>query len=89
MLLLPQTNRVATDLRVLSAVQNTRFELNEKGVELRSESHIGLGCSAQPRPAIPHKLIFDKPFLIVLERADAPMPYFALWIGNTELLVPW
>lgn len=89
MLLLPQTNRIATDLRVLSAVQNTRFELNEKGVELRSESHIGFGCSAQPRPAIPHTLIFDKPFLIVLERADAPMPYFALWIGNTELLVPW
>ena len=32
-------------------------------------------------------MIFDKPFLIILERANAKMPYFALWVDNAELLV--
>ena len=32
-------------------------------------------------------MIFDKPFLIMLQRSDAKMPYFALWVDNAELLV--
>ena len=32
--------------------------------------------------------VFDKPFLIMLQRKDAEMPYFALWVDNTELLMP-
>jgi hypothetical protein len=33
-------------------------------------------------------LVFDKPFLILLKRREAKRPYFALWVGNAELLVP-
>jgi hypothetical protein len=33
-------------------------------------------------------MVFDKPFLILMQRADSKLPYFALWIGNTELLLP-
>ena len=43
--LVPRSPGVATDLLLLSAVQNTRFEINEKGVELRSESHMAFGCA--------------------------------------------
>lgn len=32
-------------------------------------------------------MIFDKPFLIMLKRAGAKSPYFALWVANVELLV--
>ena len=31
-------------------------------------------------------MVFDKPFLIMLQRSDAKTPYFALWVGNADLL---
>lgn len=77
----------AQDLVLLSAVQNTRFEMNEKGVELRSEAHAAFGCSKQKVPTPKHLMIFNRPFLIMLERENAKMPYFALWVDNAELLV--
>jgi hypothetical protein len=76
---------VAKDLQILAAVQNTRFQMDEKGVKLRSESKIVIGCAAESPP--PQRfMIFDKPFLIMLQRPEAKMPYLALWIGNAELL---
>jgi len=32
--------------------------------------------------------VFDRPFLILLQRTDAKTPYFALWVDNVELLMP-
>jgi len=78
---------LARDLFLLSAVQNTRFEMNKKGVELRSEAHAAFGCSKRNIPTPKHQMIFNKPFLIMLERTNAKMPYFALWVDNAELLV--
>jgi hypothetical protein len=86
--LLVKNPKVAADLMVLSALQNVRFQFDEKGVRLRSESHIAIGCSASPPPPpTRHIMVFDKPFLVILERNDADLPYFALWVGSPELLV--
>ncbi len=80
--------QVAPDLVILSAVQNIRFQLDEEGVRLRSESHIAFGCAAAPSPPSPqHIMVFDKPFLIMLQRSGAAVPYFALWVANPEILV--
>jgi hypothetical protein len=87
-LLIPAATNIAKDLLLLGAVQQTRFEMNEKGVELRSEANMAFGC-AKPARATNHRMIFDKPFLILMERAGAPMPYFALWVDNPELLTAW
>ncbi len=35
----------------------------------------------------PKKMVFDKPFLILLKRTDAKNPYFGLWTMNTELMI--
>jgi serine protease inhibitor len=70
-------------------VKNTRFEMNEKGVELRSEAHMAFGCGMEAPPVRQHRMVFDKPFLLLMERAEAKIPYFALWVDNAELLVPW
>jgi hypothetical protein len=79
---------VARDLRILSALQNIRFQLDEEGVRLRSESHISFGCAAAaPPPPARHVMVFDKPFLMLLQRRDADGPYFAMWIENPEILV--
>jgi hypothetical protein len=79
---------VAKDLRVMEALQNIRFELDEKGVRLRSEAHMSLSCGAESR-AVTHWLIFDKPFLVLMKRTGAAVPYFAMWVGGPELLIPY
>ena len=67
--------------RVIQAEQTVRFTLDEHGAVLRSEA-AGSIFGAPP------KLIFDRPFLLMLKRTGAKMPYFAVWIDNAELLVP-
>lgn len=75
--------------QIVSAVQNIRFQMDEKGVRLRSEAHIAIGCAAEIQPIPKHLLVFDKPFLIMLQRVNAKSPYFALWVDNPELLIKW
>jgi hypothetical protein len=87
--LIPKATNVATDLILRSAVQNTKFEMNEKGVELKSEAHMAFACAQREQPIPKHKMIFDQPFFVLLQRADAKMPYFALWVDNPEILVSW
>jgi len=88
-LLVPRSPVVAKDLLLLSVVQNTRFEMNEKGVELRSEAHMAFGCGMEAPPVRQHRMVFDKPFLLLMERTGAKTPYFVVWVDNPELLVPW
>ena len=66
---------------IIQAEQLIRFKLDEKGAMLRSEAGFGIFGSLP-------KLIFNRPFLLMLKRRDAKMPYFAAWIDNAELLVP-
>lgn len=87
-LLVVKNPKVAKDLLLLSAIQNIRFQVDEKGVRLRSESHTSFGCAARVEPQTQHYLILDKPFLVMMKRVDADAPYFALWVDNAELLVP-
>ena len=66
---------------ILDAKQDIRFRLNERGAMLKSEATITFGGG-------PSRFIFDRPFLILMERKGAKVPYFALWVGTSELLVP-
>jgi len=84
--LLPTNPKVARDVLILQADQHIRFRLDEAGSRLESSSTISIGCSAAP--AADRLMIFNKPFLILMQRRDAKAPYFALWVGNSELLVP-
>ena len=64
-------------------------EMDEKGVKLRSEAHMAIGCAMEVPPQPQHIMIFDRPFLVLLKRAGAKTPYFAMWVDNPELLVSW
>lgn len=70
---------------LVMAAQRVCFRLNEAGARLESEGAI----AAMSEPMTLGEYIFDKPFLILLERKGAANPYFALWVGNAELLVPF
>jgi hypothetical protein len=72
---------------IVLAMQSIRFRLDENGAVLKSEDVVAYKCAESPKPR--RQLIFDKPFLILLERLDAAHPYFALWVDNPELLTPF
>ena len=62
------------------ATQWIRFRLNERGAYLKSEARlVVIGA--------PWSVVFNRPFLIYLKQKGARYPYFAMWVGNTELMV--
>ena len=65
---------------LVSARQQIRFRLDERGAVLKSEVAMLLGS--------PPSLRFDHPFLILLRRKGSSLPYFAVWVDNSEILVP-
>jgi hypothetical protein len=72
------------DMLIVAAIQSIRFRLDENGAVLKSEAALGASKGMPPKKL--RQFIFDKPFLILLQRKDAAQPYFALWVDNPELL---
>lgn len=75
--------------KIESAWQKTAFTLDESGAEIESEAEIEIAVEdieQENKKPKPKKMIFDKPFLILLKRTDAKNPYFGLWTTNTELM---
>ena len=56
--------------------------LDEEGVRLESRAYIGLYGTFGVRD-----FAFTRPFFVLLMRQGADTPYYAAWIGNTDLLV--
>lgn len=67
------------------ATQVIQFRLDRFGAILRSDAMLFVEID----DAAPRKLIFDKPFLVLLREPDADQAYFAAWIANDELLEPF
>ena len=90
--LFAQKNKVAKPktpkLTIELAWQRTAFILDESGAEIESEAEAATeAIEEEYEKPKPKKMIFDKPFLILLKRTDAKNPYFGLWITNTELMM--
>ena len=81
-------NAELTGLWIERAAEVIRFRLDETGAHLEAEAEIvGENGHSEPVPVPrPRRFIFDRPFLVLLEERDAPAPYFAAWIANTELM---
>jgi hypothetical protein len=72
---------------VEEAYQRTGFILNENGAVVESEAVAALdSASTEPIITHPKKMIFDRPFLIIIKRADKTNPYFVMKVANAELL---
>lgn len=74
--------KIEDNMTIEESVQRIKFRLDESGAFVLSEAYLCLGLGGGP---VKH-LIFNKPFLLMLKYKDAEMPYFAVWIGNAELL---
>ncbi|RRJ92013.1 hypothetical protein EG240_04300 [Paenimyroides tangerinum] len=72
------------------AWQRTAFILDEKGAKSESEAvieYVTEEIEEDPNKSKPKKMIFDKPFFIMLKKTSSQNPYFGLWINNTELMI--
>lgn len=76
---------------ITQSLQRIKLDLNERGAVLESFAVDGTWVIANgeesPKPKL-RRFVFDGPFLMLLTRKDAKMPYFAFWVANAELLVP-
>lgn len=78
------------DYFIENAWQRTAFQLDESGAAVESEATIICTTGIEeenPNKPQPKKMIFNRPFYILLKRTDAANPYFVLWVANSELLV--
>lgn len=81
---------VGGGLPLAVAKQYIRFQLDESGARLESEAIaqlVGIDDDPDRPPERPRQFVFDRPFLLALRQPKAEVPYFVLWVGNTELLI--
>lgn len=88
-----ENNRFSSNNQIFqieTAWQRTAFILDESGAEIESEALVEAAAVEEmveeyEKPK-PKKMIFDKPFLILLKHTHTKNPYFGLWSTNTELM---
>lgn len=68
---------------VREARQTLRFGLDEKGATLKSEAELRIYKNGRT----PRRIVFDRPFLLYLERVGAENPYLAIWFENPNLFL--
>lgn len=66
-------------LPLIEALEKLRFRLDRSGAELSAEAHAIYLC-------LSGDLIFDRPFLVYIQKRGGTRPFFAMWIANAELL---
>jgi hypothetical protein len=73
---------------IQTACQQTSLVLDENGAIIKSKSVIASSDSVGEPPKIhPKKMIFDKPFFIIMKHTGNLNPYFVMKVENAELLV--
>ncbi len=74
---------------VRQAIQTIQFRLDERGAVLKSRAQIKGDVMSAPVPDKPREFVCDGPFFVIMMRDDAARPYFAAYIANDELLLPF
>ena len=75
---------------IVVAYQRTALLLDEAGAEIESEAYMATEAAEAPPENVeepqPKRLVFDRPFLLVMKRKEAEHSYFVAWIVNEELM---
>jgi len=66
--------------------ENIKFDMDEKGARVENEAVIVIEESAMMEPEKPKNFILNKPYWVVMKRADSQNPYFILGVNNVELM---
>jgi hypothetical protein len=66
---------------IVEALQIVEFRLDRSGARVESDA-----LMATKRD--PSRFVFDRPFLVYMQKRGAEHPFFVMWVDNAELLVP-
>jgi hypothetical protein len=75
---------------IIEAKQRIAFHLDHTGAIIEDESIMAADAAAEGAfedTPLPQKLVFDKPFYILLKKKDNPNPYFVAYVQNTEIMM--
>ena len=64
---------------IVEALQTTAFRLDRSGAMLKSEATLAVKSA-------PEYFVFDRPFLVYMQKRGAEQPFFVMWVDNAELL---
>ena len=74
-----------TRYKIDNAIETVKFEMNNKGVKLKSEAAITmLATSLNPSAIEPRYFYFNDTFVIFLKEQNKSKPYFALRVFNID-----
>ena len=74
---------LGTNIHINQALETVKFEMNHKGVKLKSEAAITMmTTSFNPIPNLPRLFYFDDTFVIFLIEKEKKTPYFALRVND-------
>jgi hypothetical protein len=79
-------NKDFLDYFIAQMFENIKFDMDEKGARVESEAVIAPVDYAIMEPEKPKFFILDKPYWVVMKRADSQNPYFILGVNNVELM---
>ena len=75
---------------IVEAYQRTAFVFDEYGAIVESEAVVACDSTSMAPEAVqkptPKNMIFDKPFVIFIQKKNSNQPYFAMKVMNTELM---
>jgi hypothetical protein len=67
------------NMPIVEARQTTVFRLDRRGAVLKSEARLAVKSA-------PEEFVFDRPFLVYMQKRGAAQPFFVMWVDNAELL---
>lgn len=80
------TNRriMGTNIVINKAVESIKFDMNNKGVKIKSEAGLSAEVTSllPPEELVPRLFYFDNTFVIFLKEKIASKPYFALRVND-------
>jgi len=79
-------NKGFSDYFIAKMFENIKFDMDEKGARVENEAVIAMSDSMMMEPEKPKNFILDKPYWVVMKRADSQNPYFILGVNNVELM---
>lgn len=82
-------NSKFTDYFISAMQEKIKFDMDNKGARVENEAFVGLSWGASPPDdpnPNPKLLILDKPFWVIMKRADSNNPYFILGVKNNGVM---
>ena len=75
---------MGTNLVINQAVETIKFDMNNKGVKLKSEAAMTVMTTSllPPEELVPRLFYFDDTFVIFLKEKEKCSPYFALRVND-------